>query len=375
MKKQLSFKKNEIILKDGEIGEGFYILEEGELAVVRDGLVLNEISQKGAIFGELSGLLKYKRKASIRAKTDVKATHIEKSLESVVAQNPNFAVKLIRSLGRRLYAMNELVIEGNQRNNILEGDQQDENFSADDEQVKILIVEDKPMVMNQLKELCESNKWSPTEATDSNRALELCKKLSFSSIIISCSLDSDSTLALRRKLKTNALSKNTPVIGLVVKGDKDMENVALEVGFDQVINKPINPDLASTALYRAMNLDSSAQYFKLMEEVLYFKIPRSSSTNLISDIKANLKPRIISTVNAGIDKIIVDVSELTEMGEGTLDLVGEFAEYIEDNNFSFRVVLIGDPKDRDSWLNLDGCENWEVCDSFDSAIQHLSNEN
>ena len=375
MKKQLSFKKNDIILKDGEIGEGFYILEEGELAVVRDGLVLNEISQKGAIFGELSGLLKYKRKASIRAKTDVKATHIEKSLESVVAQNPNFAVKLIRSLGRRLYTMNELVIEGNQRNNILEGDQQDENFSADDEQVKILIVEDKPMVMNQLKELCESNKWSPTEATDSNRALELCKKLSFSSIIISCSLDSDSTLALRRKLKTNALSKNTPVIGLVVKGDKDMENVALEVGFDQIINKPINPDLASTALYRAMNLDSSAQYFKLMEEVLYFKIPRSSSTNLISDIKANLKPRIISTVNAGIDKIIVDVSELTEMGEGTLDLVGEFAEYIEDNNFSFRVVLIGDPKDRDSWLNLDGCENWEVCDSFDSAIQHLSNEN
>ena len=375
MKKQLSFKKNDIILKDGEIGEGFYILEEGELAVVRDGLVLNEISQKGAIFGELSGLLKYKRKASIRAKTDVKATHIEKSLESVVAQNPNFAVKLIRSLGRRLYTMNELVIEGNQRNNILEGDQQDENFSADDEQVKILIVEDKPMVMNQLKELCESNKWSPTEATDSNRALELCKKLSFSSIIISCSLDSDSTLALRRKLKTNALSKNTPVIGLVVKGDKDMENVALEVGFDQIINKPINPDLASTALYRAMNLDSSAQYFKLMEEVLYFKIPRSSSTNLISDIKANLKPRIISTVNAGIDKIIVDVSELTEMGEGTLDLVGEFAEYIEDNNFSFRVVLIGDSKDRDSWLNLDGCENWEVCDSFDSAIQHLSNEN
>ena len=61
MKKLISFKKNEIILKDGEIGEGFYILEEGELSVVRDGLVLNEISQKGAIFGELSGLLKYKR--------------------------------------------------------------------------------------------------------------------------------------------------------------------------------------------------------------------------------------------------------------------------------------------------------------------------
>ena len=372
MKNLISFKKNEIILKDGEIGEGFYILEEGELSVVRDGLVLNEISQKGAIFGELSGLLKYKRKASIRAKTDVKAIHIEKSLESVVAQNPNFAVKLIRSLGRRLYTMNELVIEGNQRNNILDGDHQDESFSEDDEQVKVLIVEDKPMVLNQLKDLCEANKWQPTEATDSERALDLCKKLSFSAIIISCSLESDSTLSLRRKLKTSALSKNTPVVGLVVQGDKDMENIAQEVGFDQIIYKPINDDLASTSLYRAMNLDSSAQYFKLMEEVLYFKIPRSSSTNLISDIKANLKPRIVSTVNAGIGKIIVDVSELNEMGEGTLDLVGEFAEYLEDYNFSFQVVLIGDTKDRESWLNLDGCENWDVCESFDSAMEKLS---
>lgn len=372
MKNLISFKKNEIILKDGEIGEGFYILEEGELSVVRDGLVLNEISQKGAIFGELSGLLKYKRKASIRAKTDVKAIHIEKSLESVVAQNPNFAVKLIRSLGRRLYTMNELVIEGNQRNNILDGDHQDESFSEDDEQVKVLIVEDKPMVLNQLKDLCEANKWQPTEATDSERALDLCKKLSFSAIIISCSLESDSTLSLRRKLKTSALSKNTPVVGLVVQGDKDMENIAQEVGFDQIIHKPINDDLASTSLYRAMNLDSSAQYFKLMEEVLYFKIPRSSSTNLISDIKANLKPRIVSTVNAGIGKIIVDVSELNEMGEGTLDLVGEFAEYLEDYNFSFQVVLIGDTKDRESWLNLDGCENWDVCESFDSAMEKLS---
>ena len=151
-----------------------------------------------------------------------------------------------------------------------------------------------------------------------------------------------------------------------------MEKVADEVGFDQVIRKPINEDLASTAMYRAMNLDSSAQYFKLMEEVLYFKIPYSTSSNLIADIKSNLKPRIISTVDAGIGKIIVDVSELTEMGEGTLDLVGEFAEYIEDYNFPFEVVLIGNLEDRESWLNLDGCENWEVSDSFDSAMEKLS---
>ena len=110
--------EDEIILAQGELGKGFCILEEGTLEVIRDDLILNEIDQKGAIFGELSEVLLYKRGASVRAKTKARIKHYADTLETLVAQNPKFAVKLIRNLGRRLYHMNNIAVEGNSKNNI-----------------------------------------------------------------------------------------------------------------------------------------------------------------------------------------------------------------------------------------------------------------
>jgi len=66
------YKENETILREGELGQGFCILEEGVVQIIRDDKILNEIDQKGAIFGELSEILMYKRGATVRAKTATK---------------------------------------------------------------------------------------------------------------------------------------------------------------------------------------------------------------------------------------------------------------------------------------------------------------
>ena len=44
------YEVNDTILKEGELGKGFCILEEGVVEVIRDNKILNEIDQKGAIF-------------------------------------------------------------------------------------------------------------------------------------------------------------------------------------------------------------------------------------------------------------------------------------------------------------------------------------
>ena len=62
------YKEGDIVLKDGELGKGFCILESGSLEVVREGRTLSEIDQPGSIFGELSEILGMKRDAVIRAK-------------------------------------------------------------------------------------------------------------------------------------------------------------------------------------------------------------------------------------------------------------------------------------------------------------------
>ena len=110
------FKPGEFIVREGEIGKGFYILEKGELEVIRGDKVLNEINLEGAMFGELSELLMIKRDASIAAKTDAVVKYFDMGLNSFVEDNPRFAVKIIRNLGRRLCRMNDVALKGNTRN-------------------------------------------------------------------------------------------------------------------------------------------------------------------------------------------------------------------------------------------------------------------
>ena len=98
------YKPGEIVLPEGELGKGFSILESGVLEVIRDNRIISEIEMKGAIFGELSEILGMKRDAIIRAKTEASVRHVEESIADIVTKNPKVAIKLIRTLGRRLFS-------------------------------------------------------------------------------------------------------------------------------------------------------------------------------------------------------------------------------------------------------------------------------
>ena len=102
------YQPGDVVLPAGELGKGFCILESGVLEVVRDSKVLSEIDMKGSIFGELSEILGLKRDANIIAKTEAKVRHVEESVADIVRKNPKVAIKLIKTLGRRLYRMNRI---------------------------------------------------------------------------------------------------------------------------------------------------------------------------------------------------------------------------------------------------------------------------
>ena len=119
MIRQQEYGAGEVVLAEGELGTGFCILESGSLEVIRDGKVISEIDMAGAIFGELSELLSLKRDAVIRAKTDSRVRHIEENIASICEKNPKVALKLMRTLGRRLYRMNRLAVRGDSQNDHL----------------------------------------------------------------------------------------------------------------------------------------------------------------------------------------------------------------------------------------------------------------
>ena len=361
------YEAGDVVLPEGELGKGFCILESGTLEVVRDGRTLTEIDTAGSIFGELSEILSMKRDATIRAKTAAKVRHVEESIADIVTKNPKVSIKLIRTLGRRLFRMNRLVATG------LPADKQEQS-EASASGVSLLVVDDQPAIIDQLSEIAERNEWSVQGAGSEVEALSICERFAFTAIIISMALPDDSAVDLRRKLKTNSNVMNTPVIGMIVKGDEAAQTKAIDAGFAECLNKPFDRNKTEATLYEVMQLDSSARYFKQIEDFLFFKLPEVLSNFVINDIKENLDARIRGTINAGIQKMVIDVSELEEVGEEAVEVVGEFAEKIEELKLPMRGVIVAVGEEAEMWNNLDGAEEWGICETLDEAKEFLAQD-
>ena len=365
------YEANDTILKEGELGRGFCILDEGVVEVIRDNKILNEIGQKGAIFGELSEILMYKRGASVRAKTKTKVKYFDNKLETLVAENPKFAVKMIRNLGRRLYHMNQLAIEGNTRNDILLDADDVSTANTGLSSTEIFGVEEKRHIVSQLAEVFSAQGWKLQSASDESSALKACDETTFSAIIISISLPQDSAIELRRKLKTNPQAMRSPIIGMSVKGDETSMKKAMDAGFVDFISKPIDSQTVSSTMYKILKLDPSDQYFDIIKDVLYFKLPSPMSQFVIEEIKENIEPRIRKMINEGIEKILVDVSGLDEIGEDEIDVVAEIGEKLEEMMVPMRGAFVARGDEAEMWTNLDGCEEWIVCKDISEAQQKL----
>ena len=290
MIRQQEYGAGEVVLAEGELGTGFCILESGSLEVIRDGKVISEIDMAGAIFGELSELLSLKRDAVIRAKTDSRVRHVEENIASICEKNPKVALKLMRTLGRRLYRMNRLAVRGDSQNDHLRSaDELQEEDGGATGGIRILIVDDKPNIISQLKDIFSRSEWVCKSAHDEESAIAICNQSSFSSILISMALPDDAAVDLRRKLKTNHNVLNTPILGMIVKGDEAAQKKALDSGFADCITKPFDPNKTEAVMYNVMNLDSSARYFKFVEDYLYFKVPNELSNFVMNDIKENME--------------------------------------------------------------------------------------
>ena len=359
-------------MKEGEIGKGFFILEEGELEVTREGKIINEINLGGAMFGELSELLSNKRDASIRAKTGVKVRYFNMGLEDFVEKNPKFAVKMIRNLGRRLCRMNAVAIKGNTRNDFLRNISGQSDEVEEEEPVNLLVVDDKPMIFSQIKEFTEEPGWKVSGVSDVEDAILLSESEDFSAIIISCSLPSDGAVELRRKLKTNPRSSTTPVVGMLVKGDDFAFKKASDAGFSDFVSKPLDKNKVVSRLYEVLKLDPSDQYFNVDHNILFFQVPAVMTSELFEDIKSSFSSRIRSTINDGIETVVMNLTLLEDVGEDAVELVGGFAELIEEMGSPFKLGFVVEGEDADMWLNLEGCEEAEVFISVEAAIDQFS---
>jgi len=92
----------DVIFAKGDKGDAMYVVRTGEVAIERDGRVMETLSG-GGIFGEMALIDGSPRSATALAKTDAEVAPInEKSFLFLVHETPFFAIAVMRTLAERL---------------------------------------------------------------------------------------------------------------------------------------------------------------------------------------------------------------------------------------------------------------------------------
>jgi len=104
---EVEFATGRTIVRQGEVGTGFFLITEGRTRVVRDGETIAELGP-GDFFGELSLLDGEPRIATVVAEVPTTCLAIASwEFEALLESQPRLAIAILRGVARRLRAVSE----------------------------------------------------------------------------------------------------------------------------------------------------------------------------------------------------------------------------------------------------------------------------
>jgi len=229
----------------------------------------------------------------------------------------------------------------------------------------ILVVEDKPVIIQQLQDGMKHTPWKIVGATTQGEAIDFCSKTPPDLVIVSLSLPEESAFALFRLLRTNVKTKYTPVFGLVVKTETGTLQQAQTVGFTTVITKPIDMADLESRIAKAMNLDTSTRYFTIEDGCFMLKMPENCTPAVLAEIATYLKPKLTEAVDAGHNKAIINVQALKSLHMGVIKQLVQAMQMCKDTSVSF--VLVGNNQLMTECKGFEETRNWSFHETVEEA--------
>ena len=100
----------EVLITEGQPLEGIYFLESGEVEVLKGTMLIAEIFEPGAVFGEMSYLLHVPPTATVRALTACTFRRVAQPAE-FFRLHPEVTLYVSEILARRLDALNRYLVD------------------------------------------------------------------------------------------------------------------------------------------------------------------------------------------------------------------------------------------------------------------------
>lgn len=102
---KLDFQPGDVIMDQGQLAKGLYVLMKGSLEVWFSDMKVADITGRGVYVGEIATLLGGRRIAKVIAGTPVKMLYVERVTDYFV-RNPSAALSIAQSLAAKLMEMN-----------------------------------------------------------------------------------------------------------------------------------------------------------------------------------------------------------------------------------------------------------------------------
>jgi len=99
-----------VVITEGQPLEGIFFLESGEVEVLKNGILIAEIHDAGAVLGEMSWLLGTTPTATVRTVTPCTFRYVLNPAE-FFRKNPDIALHVAELLARRVDSLNRYLVE------------------------------------------------------------------------------------------------------------------------------------------------------------------------------------------------------------------------------------------------------------------------
>jgi CRP-like cAMP-binding protein len=108
------YKGGDVIVHQGETGDCMYVIQEGEVEVVRvdnGGIIRLAVLGRGDFFGEMSVFEKEVRSATVRALDRVRVITVDKkTFMRRIQEDPTLAFRIFQTMASRIKQLNEELV-------------------------------------------------------------------------------------------------------------------------------------------------------------------------------------------------------------------------------------------------------------------------
>ena len=239
-----------------------------------------------------------------------------------------------------------------------------------DDPLNILVVDDKPAILEQIKAAVYDTPWQVHGRTQTGEALDYCSQHVPDAILVSLSLPDGAGFTLFQMFRASTRTKGAPIFALSVKTATDDQTRAQQVGFLGVITKPLDPEDLKMKICRSLNLDTSYKYFQHRDGVLVAMLPQSLSANVANEISLQMRGKVCEAVDSGLGKMVIDMSQvrtpdinLVKLGITTIQLC---------NELSLQHRLVGSTIVQAECRNYEETKDWVFVASYEDAMRELN---